>query len=136
MYLDIIILVFILLSLIYAGLLYILNLILQFLVDSSLAHIVTEIIFVQKYDVIAVISLVLFIDEYFIHEHGCIWDQFLVCPIQNMDDCVDLINFLQHFLLWDIVTDIVHHFIHFISQFIRCFVIMDGWDCFHFLTLV
>lgn len=136
MYLDIIILVFILLSLIYAGLLYILNLILQFLVDSSLAHIVTEIIFVQKYDVIAVISLVLFIDEYFIHEHGCIWDELLVCPIQNMDYCVDLINFLQHFLLWDVVTDIVHHFIHFISQFIRCFVIMDGWDCFHFLTLV
>ncbi len=71
-YLYIIILVLVFLSLINARLFNILNLILQFLLDSRLAHIIIEVIFIQEYDIVTVISLVLFIDQYFVHEHRCI----------------------------------------------------------------
>lgn len=72
MYLYVIILVFVFLSLINARLLNVLNLILEFLLDSCLVDVIIEVIFIQEYDIVTVISLVLFIDEYFVHEHRCV----------------------------------------------------------------
>lgn len=72
MYLYVIILVFVFLSLINARLLNVLNLILEFLLDSCLVDVIIEVIFIQENDIVTVISLVLFIDEYFVHEHRCV----------------------------------------------------------------
>ena len=72
MYLYVIILVFVFLSLINARLLHVLNLILEFLLDSCLVDVIIEVIFIQENDIVTVISLVLFIDEYFVHEHRCV----------------------------------------------------------------